>query len=194
MRTGSTPLENTCLAVIDAVDDLGFSAPWHVRFRAAQLLIAHITQSVPTVQVVRGIVYGRSALFRLGGALIPRTQEELAQFHEQVGPALVLLGYDQPHAVLIVGPYVVELTCWNDHDDPGVLIHPFVGQLPVEPSDEVVIDDVPIGAAVAYQLQRGETLPSLNRTYEQMARQLAASAAPRIRWQLDSRRPREESA
>ncbi len=194
MRRSTNPLEDVCIAVVDAVAEAGYAVSWHVRFRAAQLLIAHITQSVPNVRVVRGIVYGRSALFRLGGALIPRTDAELAQFDDQVGPAMVLLGYDQPHAVLVVGPHVMDLAYWNDHDDPGVLIHPFVGRLPAEPSDEAVIEDLPMGTAVAYQFLPEETLPALNRTYEQMARQLAASAAPRVRWHLDSGRPREESA
>jgi hypothetical protein len=106
---------------------------------------------------------------------------------------MLLLGYDQPHAVLIVGDFVLELACWNDHDDPGVLVQPFVGQLPAEPSSEVVIEGLPLGAAVTYQLGSDETLAPLNRTYEKMARQLAASAAPRVRWQLDSA-SRKESA
>jgi hypothetical protein len=59
MKHGASQLENACLAVVDAIAEVGYAVGWRVRFRAAQLLIAHLTQSMPTVQVVRGIVYGR---------------------------------------------------------------------------------------------------------------------------------------
>ncbi len=193
MNQRTSSIEDVCVAVNAAISDLGFAASWHVRLRAAQLLIAHITQSLPTVQVVRGIAYGRSALFRLGEPMLPQTDLEMVHYRERVGPAMLLLGFDQLHAVLIVGGHVlVELASWNDHDDPGVLMQPFVRVMPPEVDERFVVDGISTGAAIAYQ-RVDDVLPPLNRTYEQMARQLATSCAPRIRWQLDSQRSRKES-
>jgi hypothetical protein len=167
---------------------------WHVRLRAAQLLLIHLAGVEPRIQRVRGVVYGRSALHRLGSPLVPETEAELAQFREQVGPAMLLLGHDEPHAVLVAEDrYLVELYSWNDHNDPGVLIQPYARDLGTNSGPRVTVEDVASGGVAVYELLPGASLPALNRMYEQMAVQLARAAAPRVRWQLDSA-PQRQSA
>ena len=182
-------LEAACAAVCDAVADIGFASSWRVRLRAAELLIGQLTQTEPNVQVVRAVVYGRSAAWRLRGGPIP-------SFRDQVGPAMLVLGTDdERHAVLVVsGTVLMELASWNDHDDPGVLIRPFVHSLPANCGPRIVVDGASSGATLVYQFNPSATLDPLNRTYEHLARQLARAAAPRVRWSLDSPYAKKEAS
>jgi len=189
-------LEFACQTVCAAVADIGFASSWRVRLRAAELLIGELTQTVPSVQVVRAVAYGRSAVWRLGGAPIPASDVEFAHYRHQVGPAMLVLGTDdEQQAVLIIADSVMmELASWNDHDDPGVLIRPFVYAPRSIDGPRFVVEGVSSGATVAYELVPNATLDPLNRTYEQLARQLARAAAPRVRWSLDSPHAKEASA
>lgn len=189
-------LERACAVVCDAVADVGFAYSWRLRLRAAELLIRELTQTEPNVQIVRAVAYGRSAILRLGGAPIPGSDTELAHYRHQVGPAMLVLGSDdEQHAVLVIaGSVLMELTLWNDHDDPGVLIRPFVHAPHGIDGPRFVADGVSSGATVAYEVVPNANLEPLNRTYEQIARQLAWNAAPRVRWSLNSPQARKQAS
>lgn len=191
------PVESACSIVCSAVADLGYAMGWHVRLRAAELLLVHLVGVAPRVQRVRSAVYGMSALHRLGGSVpLPESETELARLTDKVGPAMLLIGYDEPHAVLVVDDRIlIELFSWSDHVDPGALMQPFAREIGKDAGSRFTIPDVASGGAAAYELLEGASLPPLNRMYEQMALQLARAAAPRVRWQLDApRQLRERSA
>ncbi len=191
----ATSLHQACTIVCSAVADVGSSKGWHVRLRAAQLLLIHLVGVEPRVQRVRAAVYGMSAMYRLGHPLLPRTDADFIRIRDRCGPAMLLLGYDMPHAVLVVeGRVLIELFAWTDHSDPGVLIEPFVRDLGDDAAERLTVEDVACGGAAAYEFLRGAAVPTLNRLHEQMAMELARAAAPRVRWQLDSPRAKEMPA
>lgn len=191
--TPAISLQQACTIVCNAVSDLGSGKGWHVRLRAAQLLLIHLVGVEPRVQRVRAAVYGMSAMHRLGHPLLPRTDADFIRIRDRGGPAMLLLGYDVPHAVLVIeGRVLMELFAWNDHNDPGVLIEPFARDLGDDAGELLTVSDVACGGAAAYELLRGAAVPSLNRLHEQMAMDLARAAAPRVRWQLDSPRAMKE--
>jgi hypothetical protein len=191
----SSTLRSTCEAVCAAVADIGFHAGWHVKLRATELLLEQLVDANVHVMVVRAVAYGRSATHRLGGALIPESDAELEQFREQVGPAMLTLGHDVAHAVLVIDrTLIIELASWLDHDDPGVMLQPFVAWLPADSQKRIVVEGLTYGVSVVYQPVPTAALEPLNRTYEQIARQLAWNAAPRVRWSLDSPQARKQAS
>jgi hypothetical protein len=101
---------------------------WRVRIAAAAIVLERFLDARPVVLHVRAAVYGRSAVFRLGGAMVPQHQGEIDHFREQVGPAMVLLGIGDgsaSHAVLSIGGVMLELAHGADWNDRGVLLRPF---------------------------------------------------------------------
>lgn len=185
-----------CEAVQSAVSDIGFDMPWRVRLRAAELLIAALVGAAPEVALVYGVAYGRLALARIGRPLFPRTAAELVQLRSRAGPAMLMLGQDQSHGVLVVDERVViELVSWHDFRDPGVMLQPFVRRLGEPIEDEFVFDALAGKTGVVYRARSGRSLTPLNRLHEQMARQLAHAAASNVRWRLDApARTRRRSA
>lgn len=185
--------EHVSSIVCAAVADFGLGMGWRVRMRAAELLLTHLAGTQVRVQVVRAVAYGHSAFHRHGLPLIPRSEAELQRFYDRAGAAALVLGYDQPHAVLIIDDRVlVESFSWNDHSDPGVLLQPFVRDLGPDPEARFTVTDVACGGAAAYERIPYGVLAPLNRQYEQMALQLARACAPRVRWQLDASPARRE--
>lgn len=180
-------IERVCEATQSAICDLGFSMPWRVRLRAAELLLTHLLSVPPEVKLVCAIAYGQSAMARIGTPLFPRTAEELVRLRDSAGPAMLMLGQDQHHALLVVDEQIaVELGSWNDYRDPGVLLRPFTRTLAEPLIDRAVVDDLADGVGVVYLVRPGRSLAPLNRLHELMARQLAHAAAPNVRWRLDA--------
>ena len=180
-------LRSTCDAICTVLADAGSATSWRVRLHAAEMLITQFTDASVEVLVVRAIAYGRAATLRLGGAMLPTSDAERAHIREQVGPAMLALGYDDHHAVLVVnGQLIMDVASWHDHHDPGVLLYPYVAELDLAAPAPVVIEGLPYGVAIVYDAVPATTLAMLTREHRRLVHELAASAAPRVRWRLDS--------
>lgn len=160
-----------------AVGAMAPTATHPERLLAIHLLLQAIGIRLLPV-AVRGVVYGRSAVLRLGGPLMPYNDGEWHHFAEQVGPAMAAIGVDAPHAVLV--------------GDDGLLVEP--GNLRVdgiagmvEPLAHRVVgpepwiaDGLRYGLCIIYDRQTCHSPP----TPDAACLHRAASLA---RWVLDAR-------
>lgn len=183
MNYSTNHIDVICRDLCAVLADLGGSVAWRTRLAATAVVLEQMTGIVPTVIPVKAAAYSRSAVFRLGGAMVPQHQGEVEQFREQVEPAMVLLGFDReaPHAVLsIAGMLVVEVAHGADWNDRGVLVRPFVHTTNPR-GDTWIVDGLRYGVSIAYEranIAPGD-IPAADSVIE-LAQQLHA-AVDRIR-------------
>ena len=82
--------------------------------------------------------------------MMPAHAGEIAHFREQVGPAMILLGIDQPHAVLLAADLMIELADSAQWAQRGVLLHPFVANRPTDLT-QWTITGLRYGVTATYQ-------------------------------------------
>jgi len=129
----TTPTEDTIREICDRLHDAATQEhSLQHRISATIVLIERLTGIEAEVLPVRAVLYSRSAVNRLGGAMMPAHAGEIAHFREQVGPAMILLGIDQPHAVLLAADLMIELADSAQWAQRGVLLHPFVANRPTD--------------------------------------------------------------
>ena len=117
---------------------------------AIELIESHTCQPVQVCEV-RCAVFSRSALFHLGGAMVPTTPGEVEQFREQARGGFVQVGTaEHPHRVLRVGGFVLDPTHSAAWGDRGVWIRPFA--TPYAPPAWVA-DRLPFGVQIAYEIR-----------------------------------------
>ncbi len=184
MNRSTYHLDADCRDLCAVLADIGSSVTWRTRIAATAVVLEQMTGIVPTVVPVKGAAYSRSAVFRLGGAMVPQHQGEVEQFREQVGPAMVLLGFDReaPHAILsIAGTLVVEVAHGADWNDRGVLVRPFVHTTNPR-AGAWIVDGLRYGVSIAYE--RASIAPVdilVTDAVVELARQLHA-AVDRVRY------------
>jgi hypothetical protein len=126
--------------------------PREARLVVAVELVAAQTALPIELLEVRCAVFSRSALFHLGGAMVPATRSEARQFREQARGGFVELGTaDSAHVVLLVGDFVLDCAHSAEWNDRGVWIRPFVSTF-APPT--WVADRLPFGVRVAYDVSR----------------------------------------
>lgn len=170
--TTPAPLMRACADACDIITDIGAPDSWQVRMLAAQLLIHDLTGITPQILPVRAVAYGRSAVHRLGGALMPRTDAELAHFREQAGPAMTPLGQHGIHAVLVIDELIIELATSNDHHGSGVILTPFAAPLSRGRPALWTIDGLRFGVTVIYEHLPEAVLSPMSAADEASAHQL----------------------
>lgn len=184
MSTAVDSIEVTCRDVCAVLADLGTAVTWSTRLAATAVALEQLTGIVPTVIPVKAAAYSRSAVFRLGGAMVPQHQGEVAHFREQVEPAMVLLGLEggAAHAVLLLdGLAVVEVAHGIDWNDRGVLVRPFV-HMSSPRGDEWIVDGLRYGVSIAYERVGAAPLDMpLTDSVIEFAQQLRA-AVDRVRY------------
>lgn len=122
--------------------------------RAFELVAARSTLPI-TVLELRCAVFSRSALFHLGGAMVPASAVEALQFREQARGGFVELGSSMhPHVVLQVGDFALDLVHSSEWRDRGVWIRPFVSRIT---SPAWVVDRLPFGVQVAYLMEQASS-------------------------------------
>lgn len=183
MNYSTNRIEVICRDLCAVLADLGGSVAWRTRLAATAVVLEQMTGSVPTVVPVKVAAYSRSAVFRLGGAMVPQHRGEVDQFREQVDPGMALLGFEQqaPHAVLLVAGVVVEVAHGADWNDRGVLVRPFV-HTTNSLGDTWIVDGLRYGVSIAYEradIAPGD-IPAADSVIE-LAQQLHA-AVDRIRY------------
>lgn len=148
----SASTESICRDLCAVLADSGSKVGWRLRLAAAAIALERVVGVRPAVVPVRAAAYSRSAIFRLGGAMVPQHQGEIDHFREQVGPAMILLGIERasPHAVLSIGQCVVEVAHGGDWNDRGVLVRPFVHVCAGRDAGWIV-DGLRYGVAVVYE-------------------------------------------
>ncbi len=158
--TASANIEVICRDLCAVLGDAGSNVDWHLRLSAAAIALDRIVGVEPMVVPVRAAAYSRSAIFRLGGAMVPQHQGEIDHFREQVGPAMILLGVEHTpaHAVLSIGPCVVDVAHGADWNDRGVLIRPFTHLCDSRESGWIV-DGLRYGVTVIYEHANVATVP-----------------------------------
>jgi len=181
-----------CEMTSAAISQLVHASPWAIRLHAAVLTLEAISGCAPQVVSVRAVAYNRSAILRLGGALIPESDAELAHLREQVGPAMLPLGFDATHAVVACGDLFIELSSWIDHDAAGVIVQPLVGQLPRNGSRRWTTEARRFGVSIAYELRPDVTVPQLSESSRHLASHLATKVIAHVRWNLDAPLSRNE--
>jgi hypothetical protein len=171
----------TSHAVCAAVQQVAAHASWAARICAAAIALRELTGRDPLIVPVRGVAYNRGAVLRLGGALYPTSAGELEYFREQVGRAMLLLGFDAVHAVISFGDHALELSLPRDHA-AGVMTEPFAFDVSRSNEAEWRVNAPRFGVTYVYQrIQQPLELPELNVV------QLAHDIAERARHLLDQR-------
>lgn len=157
-----------CHALCEQLSLVAPTPPHAVRLAAVALTLEGLTGTTPSVVPVRAALYGRAAVLRLGGAHLPTHQGEIDHFREQVGPAMILLGFDEPHAVLQLDGIYIEVADASDWGGRGVLLRPFPHAIP--DSDTWTAEGLRHGATITYQRLDAQ---SVNLTVDADARGLA---------------------
>lgn len=120
------------------------------RLRAASDALTALTGRAPRVMSVRAAVFSRSALYHLGGAMIPTTRGEAEQFREQCrGGFVELHSAARPHLILVLDDAILELTHSSQWNDRGVFIRPFTEAR--SHAGSWTVDGLPFGVKVAYE-------------------------------------------
>lgn len=150
--SAAVSIDAACRDLCAALADISGQVSWPVRLAAAAMALESVTGIKPVVVTVRAAAYSRSAVLRLGGAMIPQHQGEVEHFREQVGPAMILLGLEgaAPHAVLAVGTHLVEVAHGVDWNDRGVLVRPFA-HAPGARGSRWSVGGLRFGVTVAYE-------------------------------------------
>jgi hypothetical protein len=177
MSSSDDHIEILCRDLCAALAGLGAAVSWSVRLAATTRALQQLTGIAPEIVVVRAAAYSRSAVFRLGGAMVPRHQGEVEHFREQVGPAMTLLGITSraAHAVLCIEGVIVEVAHGADWGDRGVLLRPFV-YAPGRSVDAWIVDGLRYGVSVAYERAGGVELRAPRTTaVDDLARKLCAA-------------------
>ena len=153
-RSPLDPLLRDVCAHLGAMPDLSHAQ----RLRVAIDTIEALTGCTPRVRAVRAAVFSRSALYHLGGAMLPATLGEAQQFSEQCRGGFVELHCDtQPHLILVVDEIMLELAHSAQWNDRGVLVRPFASPLPR--TSTWVVNGRPFGVAIAYEYADVVTSP-----------------------------------
>lgn len=120
---------------------------------ATAMLALRQAGHAPQLACVRSVIFSRSALFQLGGPLVPRHEGEVQHVREQVGHCVHLLGFedDAPHVVILVDGALVDLVDSRDWNDRGVIVRPLAVPCVVPLLDEWVVGPLRYGVVVAYQ-------------------------------------------
>lgn len=175
--------ESLAREACDRVSAAGPTRTWQQRIVALMLVLQRSTCTPVELVPVRAAIYSRSALFRLGGCALPTSEGEMEQFHEQVGSAMVLLGTERPHAIVLVGSVMIELADAREWNDRGALLRPFVSDRP-QTLDRWTVQGLRYGVSIAYEHDPEAVLPS---TTDLAAHRLARDVLCEMRPDLQQR-------